>query len=189
MPCSCSMPHWAFWFLSPSSLRSSEVSSWQFVEDTLSTWKWVWDLCSHSNHTLQHVTLSTELTELNIQTHHTENWTEPCYKFVYKMKTILTYSGKTNGFIFFTSEVALRVFKNKRACQLPPALPMFTGLIQDSPSSSEAVYVTHQNTQSQPFSCMNGPLSGRPLDRFPFRAWSYFRVQQMCPPWYTPLNR
>lgn len=29
------------------SLRSSEVSSWQFVEDTLSTWKWVWDLSSH----------------------------------------------------------------------------------------------------------------------------------------------
>ncbi len=40
------------------------------------------------------------------------------------------------------------------------AMSMFTALIQDSHSSPKAVYLTHQNTQSQPFACMNGPLSG-----------------------------
>lgn len=72
----------------------------------------------------------------------------------------LIYFAGTSDLIFFESEIALSEIKNIHTCQLPLAMPMFTSLIQDSHSSSQAVYLTHQNTQSQPFSCMNGPLSG-----------------------------
>lgn len=81
-----------------------------------------------------------------------------------------------NCSVFSQKERAWREIKTAW-CQLPLSMTVFTGLIQDSHSSPQTMYLTHQNTQSQPFSCMNRPLSGWPLDQFSFQAWSHFSCQ------------
>lgn len=152
------------------SLRSSEVSSWQFVEDTLSTWKWVrsqtslqcminWVLagilgvrvvvigCSY--------TVARHLFAGNVQT-------KVFFSLYIFSKDVMTAKSNLLLFLLKFKDYIFEMSKHWDTSNFPPSMPMHTGLIQESHSSSHAAYLTHQNTQSQPFSCMNGPLS------FPF---------------------